>query len=62
MNARDEEAAGYLAGRRTLGGSYKEMYIPRTDAGILAELVEAGRAVQAKALKCLKAAGTWAGQ
>jgi CheY-like chemotaxis protein len=57
LNARDEEAAGYLAGRRDLKRNYRETYISRTDAEIIAELVEAKKEVRANALKCLRAAG-----
>ena len=55
LNARDEERSGFLAGRTDLRRSYKETYVPKLHADILVELIEAGKAIRATALKCLRA-------
>jgi CheY-like chemotaxis protein len=57
VNAMTEEAEGFRAGRLDVEGRYKEVFLQRTQAEILAELAAARRAVRPTALVCLKRAG-----
>ena len=52
-----EEARGFLSGRTDRKGVFREAWLTRTHAGIVAELVEARREIRATALECFKAAG-----
>jgi CheY-like chemotaxis protein len=57
VNAMTEEAEGFRAGRRDVEGRYKEVFLQRTQAEIVAELAAARQALRPSAMKCLKRAG-----
>jgi hypothetical protein len=57
LNALAEEPAGFRAGCTDLKGRYRDVFLPKTSAEIVAELVEERKPVRATALRCLKAAG-----
>jgi hypothetical protein len=52
-----EEEEGFRAGRLDIEGRYKEVFLQRTQAEIVAELVATRQAVRPSTLKCLKRAG-----